>query len=70
MTTTLQISGMMCEACVGHVSRALQNIEGVRDVQVDLEAKRAIVEHDGASIDAMREAVEEEGYAVENAVAS
>lgn len=34
--TTVQISGMRCQHCVGSVSKALQEIKGVSQVQVDL----------------------------------
>ncbi len=61
-TTELKVEGMMCEACVGHVSKALQGVPGVRDVDVDLAAGRATVQHEGAQIPALIEAVDEEGY--------
>ena len=34
--TTVKISGMRCQHCVGSVSKALQEIKGVSQVQVDL----------------------------------
>ena len=34
--TTVKISGMRCQHCVGAVSKALQEIKGVSQVQVDL----------------------------------
>jgi copper chaperone CopZ len=59
--TQLKIDGMMCEACVSHVTKALQGVEGVRSVEVKLPGS-ARVQHENASIEAMREVVEEEGY--------
>lgn len=34
--TTVKISGMRCQHCVASVSKALQEIKGVSQVQVDL----------------------------------
>jgi copper chaperone CopZ len=62
METTLKISGMSCEMCVRHVTNALQNIPGVTKADVDLQSGTALVEHQNASIEAMRNAVAEEGY--------
>jgi copper chaperone CopZ len=42
-TTTLNIGGMGCEACVSRVKQALQAVPGVREVGVDLAAKQARV---------------------------
>ncbi len=61
-TTELKVEGMMCEACVGHVTKALQNVPGVRAVNVDLAAGRATVQHEGAQTPALIAAVDEEGY--------
>lgn len=61
--TELQITGMMCEACVGHVTKALESVAGVTKADVTLEAGRAKVYHDGATRQALQEAVAEEGYA-------
>lgn len=43
-TITLHVEGMMCAHCQGRVDQALRAVEGVRDVDVDLEAKTATVE--------------------------
>ena len=61
-TTELKVSGMSCEMCVGHVTKALQSVPGVRGVKVDLAAGRAVVQHEGATLPSMIEAVDEEGY--------
>lgn len=61
-TTTLEVSGMMCEACVGHVTRALQGVAGVHGATVDLAVGRAQVQHDDAATSDLVAAVEEEGY--------
>ena len=44
MKKTLKIEGMMCQRCVAHVTKALQGVEGVLNVEVNLKKKIAIVE--------------------------
>ena len=44
MKKTLKIEGMMCQHCVAHVTKALQGIEGVTSVEVNLKKKTAVVE--------------------------
>ncbi len=43
MKTTLHIEGMMCQHCVKHVHDALSAMNGVTDVAVDLDGKKATV---------------------------
>ena len=64
-TETLNVQGMSCGACVGHVTRALQALEGVQSAEVSLQDKKAVVTYDPAKVGAaqMVEAVAEEGYA-------
>ena len=57
-----KISGMMCEACVGHVTKALQSAAGVRSAFVDLASATARVEGENLDAAALVAAVEEEGY--------
>ncbi len=63
-TKTLNVKGMMCEACAGHVARALRALGGVEAAQVSLADKRAVVTYDPAQVQPghMTEAVAEEGY--------
>jgi copper chaperone len=59
--TNLRVEGMTCHHCVMAVTKALESVDGVRSVKVDLEAGRAEV--DGAAdVRAMIAAVQEEGY--------
>ena len=44
MKTTLKIEGMMCQHCVAHVTKALQEIDGVASVEVNLKKKTAVIE--------------------------
>lgn len=64
MTTTLKIKGMSCGHCQKAVAEALEALQGVTKVEVDLDAGQAVVTHEGGSIDAMKEAVDEAGYEV------
>ena len=65
MKTVLHIEGMSCAHCVQHVRKALESIIGVNSAEVSLEAKSATVDHgNGVSLDALKAAVEEEGYEV------
>ena len=43
MKKTLKIEGMMCQHCVAHVTKALQGIDGVEEVDVMLKKKTATV---------------------------
>ncbi len=63
-TETLDVQGMSCEACVGHVTRALQGLDGVRSALVSLAENQAVVTYDPAKVQApqMVEAIVEEGY--------
>lgn len=63
-TETLDVQGMSCGACVGHVTRALQALDGVQSAQVSLADEQAVVTYDPAKVQAaqMVEAVVEEGY--------
>ena len=65
MKKTLKIEGMMCQHCVAHATKALQNIEGVTAVEVDLKKKTAVVEL-GAEVanETLVSAIAEAGYEV------
>lgn len=63
MSKTVKIEGMMCMHCVKAVEKALNGVEGVTGVSVNLEEKQAVVEG-SASEDALKEAVAEAGYEV------
>lgn len=65
MTKELHIEGMMCQNCVKHVTKALESIDGVSEVNVSLEEKKATVTVPGSvSDDTLKNAVTEEGYEV------
>ncbi len=62
--TVLKIEGMTCDHCKSAVKTALKELEGVSDVEVNLEEGTANVSYDASSVSvpAMNEAVEEQGY--------
>ena len=63
-TIKLSIGGMTCGACVRHVTRALDGVTGVVNVDVDLQRSEAMVEHLPDSVDQHRlvAAVQDAGY--------
>jgi copper chaperone CopZ len=61
--TTLRIVGMTCNHCVRSVGEALRAVHGVAQVDVDLAAGVARVEHADTASDAqLVQAVEGAGY--------
>ena len=62
MKTTLKIEGLMCEGCVKSVTEALQKVDKVTSVDVSLKSNKAVVEHDGASDEALIGAVVDAGF--------
>jgi len=60
---TLKINGMMCMHCVAHVKKALESVDGVLSVEVDLKSGTAKVTG-AAPADALRAAVINAGYEV------
>ncbi len=67
MKKTLKIEGMMCQRCVAHVTKALQEVEGVISVEVNLKKKTAVVDL-GAEVEKekLSAAVTEAGYEVKS----
>ncbi|MDO4663779.1 MAG: heavy metal translocating P-type ATPase [Erysipelotrichaceae bacterium] len=58
-----KVKDMMCMHCVGRVSKALQELDGVCDVQVDLEQERAFVtSKKPLNVETITNALEEIGY--------
>ena len=64
----LNIGGMTCAACVGHVEGALREVKGVLAASVNLATERATVQYipGVASQRDFREAVDDVGYTVED----
>ena len=65
MKKTMKIEGMMCQHCVAHVTKALQGVNGVASVEVDLKKKTAVVElSESVADEILQAAVTEAGYDV------
>ncbi|KGM97211.1 heavy metal transport/detoxification protein [Clostridium novyi A str. 4552] len=62
MKKKLNIEGMSCNHCVMHVKNALMEIDGVNNVDVNLEGKFAIVEGENLDDSKMKAEVEDWGY--------
>jgi copper chaperone len=64
--TVLKVKGMTCMGCVASVKRVLQQVEGVKAVEVSLEQGSAEVEYDGAQtgMAQLEQAVKNAGYEV------
>ena len=62
--STINVKGMMCDACVGHVTRALQAIDGVQSVSVSLAENSADVSYNASIVTpaVFIAAIQEEGY--------
>ena len=67
-TVALPVQGMTCAACVSHVQGALEGVEGVSGVVVNLATELATVHLDPqlVPVGALAQAVEQAGYEVES----
>ena len=63
MKRKIQIEGMSCNHCVAHVKEALEELAGIKDVEVRLEEKCAIISGD-AEEEVIKEAIDDAGYDV------
>ena len=46
MRTEFRVDNIRCAGCAASIDRALRRIEGVKDIDTDVEGKRVTVEHD------------------------
>lgn len=61
--TTVKISGMRCQHCVGATRKALEDMEGVTNVNVDLDKGEASFEGD-VDRERIKEAIARIGFEV------
>jgi copper chaperone len=66
MKKKISVEGMSCMNCVKHVKHALEEIEGVNDVEVDLAGKYALIQVKNVKDDTIKSAIEDAGYDVIN----
>ena len=57
MAKIINITGMGCEGCAAKVKKALEAVPGVKSVNVELAAKRAVVEAEGVADQILLDAV-------------
>ena len=63
--TTIKIKGMSCNHCVMAVTKALRDIDGIRDVKVDLKkGEAAFDEVDPVDMETIKERIRKAGYEV------
>lgn len=64
---TLNVTGMSCGHCVKAVESSVGALNGVNDVNVNLEAGTVAVQFDGnaVNVDKIKETIEDQGYDVE-----
>jgi len=67
MEKTLNVEGMSCGHCKMAVEGALKELDGVSAAEANVEAGKVDVTYDDSKVtfDAMKEAIEEQGYDVE-----
>jgi copper chaperone CopZ len=63
-TVLLQITGMTCEACAGHIEAALARVPGVREARVSYQKAQAQVSFETGEVEIpqLKAAVERAGY--------
>lgn len=65
MKKKVKIEGMSCMHCVAHVKDALNELKGVKEVDVNLSAGTAIIEStENITDDQIRAAIGDAGYEV------
>ena len=62
-----KIEGMHCTGCSTRLQKVLNNLEGVEEAEVSLEAKQAMIKYDEdkISIEGISEAIEDAGFKAE-----
>lgn len=65
MLSTIKVKGMSCQHCVMSVTKALGQLEGIKNVQVDLEKGEVRFENTKeVASSQINKAIEEAGYEV------
>lgn len=61
-TLRLELEGLSCAACAGRAERALQDVHGVQQADVNFATRTAQITHDLSSTEAVTQALEAAGY--------
>lgn len=65
MTTTLKVKGMSCQHCVMSITKALTQVEGVKEVRVNLGKGEVHLENSKeVSLEKIKKAISDVGYEV------
>ena len=65
MSTIIKVKGMSCQHCVASVTKALSEIEGIADVQVNLEkGEVTFTENNSVSENTIKDAITKIGFEV------
>ncbi len=63
--TRVKVKGMTCQHCVMAVTKALSEIEGIKDVKVDLDKGEAVFdETKPVDMELVRERLQKAGYRI------
>jgi len=65
MATILKVKGMSCQHCVMSITKALNQLEGIQNIQVDLQKGEVRFDNTKAlASNRIEKAIEEAGYEV------
>jgi copper chaperone CopZ len=59
-TTTYEVGGMSCQGCVSNLTSALQTVEGVTEVEVEVGS--AVIHHEGVATTTLNGAITDAGF--------
>jgi len=62
VTVTYEVGGMSCQGCVSNLTSALESVEGVSSVEVEVGS--AVIHHEGAMTEALDAAITGAGFTV------
>ena len=67
-TTVLNVPDISCKHCQRSISEALQPVDGVQSVHVDIPSKQVTVQYDPSvvGVERFKEVLQEEEYPVES----
>lgn len=60
--TIMNVEGMKDKTCVEKITKAVNNIDGVENVSVDLKTAQVIIQHNNANITSINSAIVNAGY--------
>jgi mercuric transport protein len=63
-TVAVPVDGMICQVCAGTVKSTLKKFDGVRDAEISLEKRHAVIQYDErkVSLEALTRAIKDAGY--------